>query len=235
MQSNYQTKPTRTSRWHRNSVCWPFRINNASWPNIERYPLSTVCNPFHLSLSLPSPFSLFLCHSIVLRSHVNVSRVVLPQRGEAQSTDNARIHSSTLASYKWLTSPRLGCNVARIHPIRPTDNCRLIDKKQRPRIRMMYTGPKIVVVHRRDLVTRRPLPLYFTLPLVNGVGIEACDEFIGIGGERRGSRADCWQTGVKGVDGKKEKKVNAPGLVREFIPLHKRHLLPKELMNLKER
>lgn len=59
---------------------------------------------------------------------------------------------------------------------------------------MMYTGPKIVVVHRRDLVTRRPLPLYFTLPLVNGVGIEACDEFIGIGvgRVRRGElRADC--------------------------------------------
>lgn len=77
---------------------------------------------------------------------------------------------------------------------------------------MMYTGPKIVVVHRRDLVTRRPLPLYFTLPLVNGVGIEACDEFIGIEGERgEGREPTVDRLESKGWMEKKKKRLTLPG------------------------
>lgn len=37
--SNYQTNLPRTTRWHRNSLSWPFHINNAL-PKSLRYPLS---------------------------------------------------------------------------------------------------------------------------------------------------------------------------------------------------
>lgn len=97
----------------------------------------------------------------VSRSHVNVSHRPFFPRGvklRAQITPvytAARWrHTNDQLPLDWLPTSLLP------QPTHPgTDNCRLIDKKQSSRIRMMYTGRKSSL-QQRDLVTRRPLPLY---------------------------------------------------------------------------